>query len=115
MKVNEAFTTNLCSTNTYRQKEKNAVKCAVETGSGKEGVSWKNVENEMERTISPLDVGAPVKDRMLRVFGSWLTKKSRQEYKVSGGRNRQPRNTWNNKCCHDTDCNESMMKKASPP
>ena len=46
------------SMNAYRQKEKTAVECAVETGSGKEGVSWKNVENDGERTISALDVGA---------------------------------------------------------
>ena len=50
-----------------------------------------------------------MKDRRRRGFGSWLTKKSRQGYKVSGSRNRQPLDKV--KCCHDTDCNESLMKK----
>ena len=51
-----------------------------------------------------------VKDRRRRSFGSWLKKKSWQEYKVSGSRNRQPEKQV--KCCHDTDCDESMMKKS---
>ena len=32
-------------------------KCEVEAGCGTEGVSWKNVENDGERTISARDVG----------------------------------------------------------
>ena len=39
------------ATNIYRHKE-------VETGSGKEGVSWKYVVNDGERTISAWDMGA---------------------------------------------------------
>ena len=38
-----------------------------------------------------------------------MTKKSRQEYQVSGNRNRQPQEQV--KCCHDTDCNEPTTKK----
>ena len=38
-------------------REKAVDKRAVETGGGKEGVSWKNVENDGERTISAWDVG----------------------------------------------------------
>ena len=34
-----------------------------------------------------------VKDRRQRSFGRWPTKRSRQEYKVSCSRNRQPENT----------------------
>ena len=34
------------------------------------------------------------KDRRQRSFDSWPMKKSRQAYKVSGTRNRQPENTW---------------------
>ena len=57
----EAYAADLCQKcfNKHRQKEKkNVVNCAVETGSGKEGVSWKNAENDGERTISAWDVGA---------------------------------------------------------
>ena len=57
----EAYTTNLCQKcfNKHLQAkgEKTADKRAVEGGSGKEGVSWKNMENEKERTISAWDVG----------------------------------------------------------
>ena len=72
------------------------MKRAVETGGGKECVSWKNVENDGERTIFVWDVGIFLQERskVKRVFESWPTKKSRQEYKVSSCRNRQPEITW---------------------
>ena len=53
-----------------------------------------------------------VKDRRRRSFESWLTKKGRQEYKVSGSRKSPAKEYLERvKSCHDTDCNESMMKK----
>ena len=97
----EAYTTGLCQKCSDKhlqvEGENAADKCAVETGGGEEGVSWKNVENDGERTKSAWDVGtfSPAKDRRRGSFGSWLTKKSRQECKVSGSKNRQPKNTWN--------------------
>ena len=39
------------------KRRKAADKRAVETGGGKEGVSWKNVENGGKRTIFTWDVG----------------------------------------------------------
>ena len=52
----EACTTNLCqkcSNKHLEAKKRNASdKRAAETGGGKEGVSWKNVENDGERHIS---------------------------------------------------------------
>ena len=46
------------STNTCRQKEKTAVKRAVESSGGKEGVPRKDVENGGKRTICKENVGA---------------------------------------------------------
>ena len=40
------------------KRRKAAVKCAVETGGGKECVSRKDVENDGERNIFAWDVGA---------------------------------------------------------
>ena len=67
-------------------------KCEVEAGCGKEGVSGNNVENDGRRTIGGKI--SLVKDQRQRSIDSWLMKKSRQEYKVSGSRNRQPENAW---------------------
>ena len=54
-----------------------------------------------------------VKDRKRRSFGSWLTKKSRQEYREGQWQQESPAKECLEqvKCCHDTDCNEPMMKK----
>ena len=82
----------------------------------KEGVSGKNVENDGGKNHICVGCGniSPVKDRRQRSFGSWPTKKTKQKYKLSGSRNRHPETTMEQvKCCHDTDCNESMMKKGS--
>ena len=64
------------------QKEKNAVKCAVETGGGKEGVSRKDVGNDGKRTIFAWDVGI-------------LSPRKKQSKEVSraGGRRKAGRNT----------------------
>ena len=57
----EAYTSNLCqkcfNKHVQAKGERTTDKCAVETGSGKEGVSAKNVENDGERTTSAWDVG----------------------------------------------------------
>ena len=51
----EACTTNLCqkcfNKHLQAKRRKTAVKCAVGTGGGKEGVSRKDVENDGKRTI----------------------------------------------------------------
>ena len=53
-----------------------------------------------------------MKDRRRRGFGSWLTKKSRQEYKGRWQQESLAKEYLKQvKCCHDTDCNEPMMKK----
>ena len=55
----EAYTTNLClkcfNKHLHAKGEKPPTN-VVERGGGKEGVSWKNVENDGERTISSWDV-----------------------------------------------------------
>ena len=72
----EACTTYLCqkSFNKHLQAkgETTTVKCVVETGRGKEGVSWKNVESDGERTIFAWDVGAlsPRKKQNKEVSGA---------------------------------------------
>ena len=57
----EAYTTNLCqkcfNKHSEGKRRKAADKRAVETGGGKEGVSWKNVENDGGRTIFAWNVG----------------------------------------------------------
>ena len=67
-----------------------------ETGGEKEGVSWKNVVNDGERTISAWNVRilSPSKKQDKRGFESWPMTRNRQEYKASGSRNRRPENTW---------------------
>ena len=71
-------------------RRKTTDKRAVETVGGKEGVSWKNVGNDGERTIFAWDVGAlfPRKKQSKDVS------RAGKEYKVSGSRNHQPENTW---------------------
>ena len=96
----KSFTTNLCQkcfNMTLAGKRRKATdKCEVEAGCGKEGVSGKNVENDGKRTIPAWDAWNILskKEAEQRGFESWPEKKSTQEYKVSGSRNRQPENTW---------------------
>ena len=81
----------------------------------------KDVENEWkknhvsawyERILSP---ARKIAERQ-RFRVSWLTKKSRHEYKVKWQQESPAKEYLEQaKCCHDKDCNESMMKKASPP
>ena len=85
------------STNTPADKRrKTAVKCAVEVGGGKEGVPQKDLENDGKRTILCVECENifSKEEAEYKGFESWLKKKSRQDYKVSGSRNRQPENTW---------------------
>ena len=100
-----------CQQTLAGKRRRTTDKCEVEV-CGKEGVPGKNVVNDWERAISARDVGtfSPVKDQRQRHFDNWPTRKGRREYKVSG---RSPAREYLEqvKCCHDTDCNESMMKK----
>ena len=83
------------------KRRKAADKCAVETGSGKEGVSRKDVENDGERTIFAWDVGRnwPTRKRQAGIQGQWQQESPAREYLEQV------------KCSHDTDRNEPMMKK----
>ena len=94
----ESYTTNLCQKcfNKHLQaKRKTDDKCAVKTGCGEEGVPWKDLENDGKNRLY---VGCgntfSKKETEQRGFERWLKKKSRQEHKVSGSRNRQPENSW---------------------
>ena len=94
------------------ESRKATVKCAVETGGGKEGVSRKDVGNDGERTIYAGDVGvfSPRRSRVKRfreldeeekqagIQGQWQQESPAREYLEQV------------KCCHDTDCNEPTMK-----
>ena len=85
------------SRNICRQRRYVADNCAVETGGGKEGVSWKNVENDG-------------KEPYLR--GMWADEA--KQAGVQGQKQQEaPAKEYLEqvKCCHGTDCNESMMKK----
>ena len=112
----EAYATNLCQKcfNKHLQArgEKNAVKCAAVTGSGEEGVSWKNVENggkepylrgmwvhfSCERSKAKKFRQLADEEKQAGTHGQWLQESPAKEYLEQV------------KCCHDTDCNESTMK-----
>ena len=86
---------------------------AVQRGR-KEGVSWKNVENDSGKNHICVERGKSSLQEKSRVksFRELADEENRQEYKVSGRRNRQPKEYLEQvKCCHDTECNEPMMKK----
>ena len=101
----EACTTNLCQ------------KCFskhLEAGGGKEGVSEKYVENDGERTIFCVGCGTHFscersnakkfrqlanEEKQAGIQGQWQQESPAKEYLEQV------------KCCHDTDGNESMMKK----
>ena len=99
------------------KRRKTAVKRAVEAGGGKEGVSVKDVENDGKRTICTWMVVYFLQDRsrvkrfrkladeekQAGIQGQWQQESPAKEYLEQV------------KCCHDTDCNEPLMKKASPP
>ena len=84
-------------------------KCEVEAGCGKEGASWKVMENDGKSTISAWDVGTFLLAKKFRqmadeekqagIQGQWQQESPAREYLEQV------------KCCHDADCSESMMKK----
>ena len=90
------YTTNLCQKcfckHLQEKRRRTTDKCDVEAGCGKEGVSWKNVENDGERAVSARDVGTFLQWKIegRDIFDNWPTRKGRREHKVSGSRNRQP-------------------------
>ena len=89
-------------------------KCEVEAGGGKENVSGKNVENDGVRNIHTC-VGwehfscerskakkfrqLADEEKQARIQGQWQQESPARECLEQV------------KCCYDTDCNESMMKK----
>ena len=92
------------------KRRKTAVKCAVDAGGGKEGVSWKNVEKEpylrrmweqfsCERSKAKKFRELADEEKLAGIQGQWQQESPARE------------NLEQVKCCHDTDCNEPMMKK----
>ena len=71
----------------------------METGGGKEGVSWKNVENDGERSRVKRFRELTDEEKEAGIQGQWQQESPAKEYLEQV------------KCCHDTDCNEPMMKK----
>ena len=108
----EAYTTNLCQ-KSFNKHLQAGVKCAVDTGGGKEGVPWKAVENDGQRTIHTRNVGIfcqgrsrekrfrelAEQEQQAGIQGKWQQESSARKYLEQV------------KCCHDTECNEPMMKK----
>ena len=93
------------------KRRKTAVKCAVEAGCGKEGVSGKNVENDGERTISAWEHLSSERSKAKKF--RQLADEERQAGIQGQCQQESPAREYLEqvKCCHDTDCNESMMKK----
>ena len=97
------------------QRRRTAVHCVVgETGGGKESVPSKDVENYSEITIFAWGSGhtfccerSRVKrfrvladeEKQAGIQGQWQQESPAREYLVQV------------KCCHDTDCNDSVMMK----
>ena len=94
----EAHTTNLCQKcfNKHLQAKRrtplsNVQQRQVVEKKAYRGRMWKMMGKN--HVCAGCESISPVKDRR-RSFESWLTKKSRQEYKVSDSRNRKPKNSW---------------------
>ena len=83
----------------------------------KKGIPWKDVENDGKRTTCTWDVGklSPRKKQRNRGkrFRELAEEGKQARTQGSGSWNRQPENTWSkcNAACHDTDCNEPLVKK----
>ena len=97
----EAYTTNLCQ-KCFNKHLQAGGEVLLTNVQWREVVEKKAYRGRMWKLMGEnhICVGcgntSPVKeDRRQRSFGSWLTKKSRQECKVSGSRNRQQKSTWN--------------------
>ena len=79
------------------KRRKTAVKCAVETGGGKEGVTGKDVENDGERTIIAWDVRIlSPREKQSKEFprAGRRRKAGRTTRSVAAGI-AQPKSTWN--------------------
>ena len=95
------------------KRRKSADKRAVERGGGKESASWKNVENYEERTICAWDVRAlsPRKKQSKEVSRAGRRRKAGRNTRSMAAGIASQRVPVQAKCCHDTDCNEPMLKK----
>ena len=95
----EAYTTNRpqkCFNKHLQAKgEEPLSNCALETGRRNEGVSWKNEENDGERTTSAWDAEYFLQERRRVKRYRELADEEKQAGKTSGSRNRQQKNTWN--------------------
>ena len=95
----EAYTTNLCQKCFHKHLQAKRKKPLTNI-QWREVVEKKAYRGRMWKMMGKnhMCVGcgniSPVKDRRRRSFDSWLTKRSRQKYKVNGSRNRQQENTW---------------------
>ena len=95
----EAYTTNLCQKCFNKHLQANGgeplpAKCEVEAGCGKEGVSVKIVRSKAKKFRQLAD-----EEKQAGIQGQWQQESPAREYLEQV------------KCCHDTDCNESMMKQ----
>ena len=98
---------------TAGKRRKAAVKCAVEAGGGKEGVSREDVENDgkepyvrgmwehvlQERSRVKRFRELAEEEKQAGIQGQWQQESPAREYLEQV------------KFCHNTDCNEPMMKK----
>ena len=96
-----------------KRRRRTTDKCEVEAGRGKESVSGKNMENDgkepylrgtLEHFSSERSKGKKFRqladeERQTGIQGQWQQESPAREYLEQV------------KCCHDTACNESMMKK----
>ena len=95
----EACTTNLCQKcfNEHLQAKGETSLSNVQWRQVVQKKAYRGRKWKMRKDRICVECGSIclMNDRRRRSFDSWLTKKSRQKYKVSGSRNRQPKNTWN--------------------
>ena len=101
----EAYTTNLCQMrfNKHLQAkgEEPLIKCEVEAGCGKEGVSGRGMWEHFSSGRSKAKKYRQLADeeKQAGILGQWQQESPAREYLEQV------------KCCFDTVCNESMMKK----
>ena len=107
--VSEVFQQTLAS-----KRRRTTDKCEVEAGCGKEGVSGKNMEKmtgkepylrgmwehcSCERSKAKKFRQLADEEKQAGIQGQWQRESPAREYLEQV------------KCCHDTDCNETMMKR----
>ena len=95
------------------KRRKTLTKCAVETGCGEKCVPWKDLKNDGTRTVCTWDVEYFLQERKRVKRFPELAEEEKQAG-IQGQRQlKSPAREYLEqvRCCHDTDCNEPMMKK----